>query len=352
MKKRVISILLSAVMILSLAACGGQSSSGTASGDSNNSNSASGSDGQTYDWSIATVLASGTLYEDALNHFADLLAEKSDGRIKLTVYMGGQLGSEKENIEALQMNGLEFFMGSSASMSSFTDAFAVWDLPYLFPSTEAARGVLDGECGQEVMDKLTSTGVKGLAYFENGMYVIASKTPIRQLSDVSGMRVRCIESNVQTDTYQAFGANPVVLSWGDIYTAMSNGTCDAISSTSVTGIYSAKFQEVAPYITRTEHIYSPHVLLMSQTLWDSLPADIQQIVQEASNEARDYDRELVSADVESTIKTFEEQGCEVIEVDKQEWMDAVKPVYEKHVGAGGVDQDLFDRIQTAAAAYQ
>ena len=70
---------------------------------------------------------------------------------------------------------------------------------------------------------------------------------------------------------------------------------------------------------------------MSQTLWDSLPADIQQIVQEASNEARDYDRELVSADVESTIKTFEEQGCEVIEVDKQEWMDAVKPVYEKHV---------------------
>lgn len=351
MKKRVISILLFVAMILSLAACGGQSNSGGSTGAADNSGTDS-TDGQTYDWSIATVLAAGTLYEDALNHFADLLAEKSGGRIKLTVYMGGQLGSEKENIEALQMNGLEFFMGSSASMSSFTGAFAVWDLPYLFPSTEAARGVLDGECGQEVMDKLSTTGVKGLAYFENGMYVIASKTPIRQLSDVSGMRVRCIESNVQTDTYKAFGANPVVLAWGDIYTAMSNGTCDAISSTSVTGIYSAKFQEVAPYITRTEHIYSPHVLLMSQTLWDSLPADIQQIVQEASNEARDYDRELVSADVDSTIKTFEEQGCEVIEVDKQEWMDAVKPVYAQHVGNGGVDQDLFDRIQTATAAYQ
>lgn len=343
MKKRLLSILLSASMALSLTACG----------SSNNSSAGGSSDGgETYDWSIATVLASGTLYEDALNHFSDLLKEKSDGRINLKVYMGGQLGSEKENIEALQMNGLEFWMGSSASLSSFTSALVIWDLPYLFPSTEAARAILDSDVGQEVLGKLDDIGVKGMAYFENGMYVIASKDPIRSLADVKGMRVRCIESDVQADTYTAFGANPVVLAWGDIYTAMSNGTCDAISSTSITGIYSAKFQEVAPYITRTEHIYSPHMLLMSKSLWDSLPEDIQQIVQEASDEARDYDRQLVSDDVEATIKTFEEQGCEVIEVDKQEWMDAVQPVYDKYIGTDGVDADLVSRIQAEAEQYK
>lgn len=353
MKKRVLSLIMAAMMLLPLAACG--SSTGSA-GSSNVSGSTSGTgsgsaSAETYDWKVANVLAEGGPWDLGLKKFSELLDEKSDGRITLTVYSGGQLGSEKETMEALQMNSLDFCIGSSATLSNFTDSQTVWDLPYLFLSTDAARKTLDSDVGQGVLDQLSDVGIKGLSYWENGVYAIAAKKPIQSLADLKGLKVRAIESNLQADTYLAFGATAVVIAWGDVYTALQNGTCDAVSSTTIPNMYSAKFYEVAKYITKTEHVYSPAPLLMSQKLWDSLPSDIQQIVQEAADEARDYEREQVTTAMDDCQSKMEAAGCTFYDVDKTEWSAAVKDVYSKYVGDNGIDSNLVSSIQAEAAKY-
>ena len=159
---------------------------------------------------------------------------------------------------------------------------SVFDLPYLFPDAATARKALSGEAAQGQLDALESIGMKGINYWENGIYAIGAVKPVKNLADLKGMRVRSIDSPLQADVYSALGAMPVVLAWGDIYTSIQTGVADAVSSTAVTNMYTQNFYEVAPYITLSNHGYSPAPLICSKSLWDSLSEDIQQLVMELS----------------------------------------------------------------------
>lgn len=152
------------------------------------------------------VLASDSVYGIALHKFADLIQEKSGGAITIEVYDAGSLGAEKECMEGLQMGTVDFWVGSTATCSNFTDSQTIYDLPYLFQNAEIAREVLQGETCQGILDQMSEVSVKGLCYFENGIYAIISKDPIETLDDMKGKKIRAVESNLQTDTYAALGA--------------------------------------------------------------------------------------------------------------------------------------------------
>ena len=237
---------------------------------------------ETYEWKAANVLAAGGAWDIGLQEFAKLLDEKSGGAIHLEIFNGGTLGQERDTIEGLQIGSVDFVICSSATLSNFIDTQNIWDLPYLFQTSEAARGVLDSQIGTDCLATLSSVGIKGLGYWENGMYILGSTKPIRTPEDMKGLRIRCIESSLQADLYSAFDANGVVIPWGDIYTSLQQGVCD-VTTTTLPNMYSAKQHEAAKYITQANQIYGPAPLLMSQDLWDSLPADIQAIVQEAAD---------------------------------------------------------------------
>jgi tripartite ATP-independent transporter DctP family solute receptor len=345
--KKIISILLTALMVVSLTACG-QSSGTSEPAKSNDTSSAVNSESSkevTYEWKAANVLAPSAPWDLGLQEFARLLNEKSDGKINLTVYSGGQLGGERDTMEGLQMGTVDFAIGSSATLSNFTDTNNIWDLPFLFSSKEAARGVLDGEIGQEVLDTLSDVGIKGLSYWENGLYAIGSKEPIQSLEDMKGKKIRAIESKLQTDVFSSFGATAVVIAWGDIYTSLQQGVCDGVDSTTVPNMYSAKFNEVAPYITLTNHGYSPAPLLMSQSLWESLPSDVQAIIIESAKEARIFELDAIDKAFETSRKGMEDAGATFYEIDAAEWSAAVEPVYEKYVGTMGIEEDMVNRIK-------
>ncbi|MGN1007827.1 MAG: TRAP transporter substrate-binding protein [Butyricicoccus sp.] len=337
--KRIASLALSLTLAASLAACGG-SSGGAGSAAENSSGS--------YQWSAANAQTTGGPWDQALLEFARLLDEKSDGAIQLTVYSGGQLASEKESIEGVQMGTIDFAICSSASLSSFTDSNNVWDLPYLFSDTESARKALKSDAAQPLLDTLSGVGIKGLSYWENGIYAIGSTKPIRTLDDLKNMRVRAIDSALQADIYTALGANAVVLAWGDIYTSVQQGVIDAISSTTVVNMHNSNFEEVAPYISLTNHGYSPAPLLMSQSLWDSLPEDIQQIVQEAADEAQQYEFDAMDAADTEARKAMTEAGAEFIDIDTEAMAAAVQPIYEKYVGTSGITKETIESLQAAA----
>ncbi|MBD9195977.1 MAG: TRAP transporter substrate-binding protein [Clostridiales bacterium] len=348
--KRILSIALTLAMALSLTACGGSSNSSSNGGSSDANSKGDGEAAASYQWTAANAQTTNGPWDLALLEFARLLDEKSGGAITLTVYSGGQMGSEKEGIEGVQMGNIDFAICSTASLSSFTDTNAVWDLPYLATNIEEGRKAISSDAAQGLLDSLSNVSIKGLSYWENGIYAIGSTTPIRSMADVQGMRIRAIDSALQADVYSSFGANPVVLAWGDIYTSIQQGVIDAISSTTIVNMHNSNFEEVAPYITTTNHGYSPAPLLMSQTLWDSLPSDIQAIVQEAADEAQAFEFQKMDEALSSCQEAMESAGAEFIDVDLTEWVNAVAPIYDKYVGEGGVDADLVAQLQEAAKA--
>ncbi|BAL01262.1 putative transporter [Oscillibacter valericigenes Sjm18-20] len=353
MKKKALSLILATLMVISLAACGSASSNSSSSPSSSSASAASSGDGSTpeYTWTAANVLAEDSVYGVALHKFADLIHEKSNGSITVDVYDAGTLGTEKECMEGLQMGTVDFEVASTATCSNFTASQTIYDLPYLFQNSAQAREVLQGDTCQGILGELSDVSIKGITYFENGIYAIISKSPIQSLSDMSGKKIRAIESNLQTDTYAALGATGVAIAWGDCYTALQTGVCDGISSTTIPNMYSAKFYEVGKYITRTNHGYSPCLFAMSQTLWDSLDADTQNLIVECANEARDYQYDYIDDMLVSLQTEMEAAGVTFYNIDTTEWADACAPIYDKYVGAGAnqIDPNLVAQIQSEAA---
>ncbi len=344
---KVLKFVLVFFMITLLGAC----HSGSESQKEASTNSEAKKETATYSWKAANVLSSGGAWDQGLLEFARLLKEKSNGTITLSVYSGGQLGGERDSIEGLQMGAVDFVICSSATLSNFSDSNNIWDLPFLFNSTTAARAVMDSEIGQNRLDALSSAGIKGLAYWENGMYVIGAKKPIKTPEDMKGLKVRAIESNMQADLFSAFGATSVVIPWGDVYTSLQQGVCDAQGSTTGPNMYSAKQHEVAQYITEAGQIYSPAPLLMSKKLWNSLSAENQKIVLDAANEAKLFERHAVDTLTEKSKQLMIEDGCEFITIDKNEWAGKLTSLYDNYVGKNGIEPEMVKQIKTISATY-
>lgn len=359
MKKRILSLTLALALVLALAACGGNSNQPASTGTQDSSNTSDTSGGSnasggeitdSYNWTVSSGLAVGSSWDLGLLRFAELLDERSGGKIKLTVHSGGTLGSAKETLEGVQMGSIDFIVESSASLSNFTDAMSVFDLPYLFKSNAEARKGLSGEAARGQLDALESVGFKGINYWENGIYAIGSVKEVRSLADLAGMRVRSIDSPLQADVYAALGAQPVVLSWGDIYTSLQQGVIDAVSSTTVPNMYTTNFYEVAPYIVLSNHGYSPAPLLCNLNMWNSLPANVQDLVIECANEAREYHYQVCDEQMSEFRANMEANDAVFIEIDTDEWAKAVQPVYEKYVGDGKINPALVEAIQADVTA--
>lgn len=345
MKKKILSLALAVVMVLSLAACGSSQPGGSTSTESAPATSETPAPAQTYNWTVSSGLAVGSSWDLGLIRFAELLNERSNGAITLTVHSGGTLGSAKECLEGVQMGSIDFIVESSASLSNFTKAMSVFDLPYLFKDAKEARAGLSGEAAKGQLAELESVGFKGINYWENGIYAIGSVKEVKSLADLSGMRIRSIDSALQADIYDCLGAMPVVLSWGDIYTSLQQGVVDAVSSTTVPNMYTANFYEVAPHIILSNHGYSPAPLLCNLNLWNSLPADIQQLVIDCANEARDYHYTVCDEQMADFRAKMEAAGADFTEINAEEWSNAVQPIYEKYVGADGIDPALVEAIR-------
>ena len=300
-----------------------------------------------YQWVASNDMAADAPWDKSLKEFGRLLNEKSGGRIELTIYSGGSLQSEIDSIAGVQMGTVDFVIANTSNLSSFTDSQRIWDLPYLFNDLETARKICQSDVAQQVLDGLSQDGIKGLCYWENGMNEIALTKEAHSLSDLKGLKIRSMNNPIHAKLYECFGASPVVLSWGDIYTGLQQGTINGISSTSVVNMFSSHFEEVAPYIIETDQLYTQGALCMSQKVWDSLPEDIKEIVMESATESQKYEYAQMDENSESAYAKMKEEGVQFISVDKEEFKATVTPIYEEYVGKNGVDAELVKKIQDA-----
>lgn len=299
------------------------------------------------DMNLAFVLPQDSHYGDAGKAFAAKIEELSGGDITINLKPAGALGGERDVIEGLQIGSIELAITSTGPVGNFVPAVYALDFPFLFDGYDRARAVLDGPIGQELLAKLDAHDVVGLAWAENGFrHITNSLHSIEKPQDLAGLKLRTMENRVHIAAFQAAGASPTPMSWTEVLTSLQQGTIDG-QENPIPVLVSNHIWEMQKYLTLTGHVYSPALVLMSKTHWDSLNQKEQGWFVEAAKVAATASRNRVSADEESGVALLREKGMTVTtDVDKAAFAAAVQPAYEEYAEKMGVT-DVIERIRAA-----
>ncbi|TWT27244.1 DctP family TRAP transporter solute-binding subunit [Planomicrobium sp. CPCC 101110] len=336
--KKLLGLLLMAIIIL--AACGRP-------GGESTTTSEGGGDEEVYTIRLAHLVPEEQSSHVAAVKFKEKLEAESDGRLKVELYPNGQLyGSDREAIEAVQLGNVEMTIPAVAAMASFNEKFSVFDLPFLFNNHEAAYEALDGELGQSLLKDLENNDIKGLVFGENGFrHVSNNEGPIESPEDMQGLKMRTLESPLHTDTFNAFGANASPFAFGELYTALQQGTYDAMDCP-ISLYYTNKFYEVQDYLTLTGHVYAATAILANNDFYNSLPEDLQALIMEGAEEFRTEQRQLAQQQDTEFLEQLKAEGMQVNELtDEQrsafrEAAESVYTKYEDQIGKDLIDQAL------------
>ena len=264
--------------------------------------------------------------------FAEIVAAKSGGKMKVQEFPSNQLGNEQQQTSALQGGVQEMQSPATTSIATIVKEFGVIDFPFSISNFAQADALLDGPVGQALLDKLPEKGLVGLAYWDLGFRnVTNSKRPIVKAEDLDGLKIRVIPNPVFLETFKAFKTNPVPMSFNELYTALETKTVDGQENPFAV-ILSNKFYEVQKFVSATNHVYATNIILVGKKFWDKLsPAD-QKILKDAAIEARNYQRQVSRQAAEKAVGELKAKGMQYNDIGapEQQKMQAIaKPVWEK-----------------------
>jgi tripartite ATP-independent transporter DctP family solute receptor len=282
--------------------------------------------------------------------FADLVSQKSGGKMKVKLFPAGVLGSDPAVISSLQGGTVEMTAVVPGLVAGAIKEFIIFDFPFLFNNEKEAYAVVDGPVGKKLLDKLPERGLIGLSYWEHGFRnVTNSKRPIAKLEDIQGLKIRVIQISIYVDMFNALGANAVAMPLPEVYTALETKAVDG-QENPFSFMEASKFYEVQKYASTTRHMYNPLLVLFSKKIWDQLSNDERKILLDAANEAKPYQRERSREMDVKAIDTVKSKGMIVTEFPPQEiarMREKVKPVtekYEKEAGEALV-KELYAEIE-------
>lgn len=338
--KNIRNLFLTLTIVLSLILMTGCGSNTSSSKPVN----AEGSNGEKIVFDASLPLGEGSHHAIGLEKFREELERLTDGRLSIKLHYNNELGGEREITEGMGINTIDMGLASTGPLGSFVNDFYMFDLPYLFKDVEHAYAVLDSEIGEELAQKLEQTAnVEVLAWWENGQrHETNSVRPIEKPADMEGIKHRTQESEVQVDTWRAFGADATPMAWPEVYTGLQQGVIESQENPLAT-ILDVRFFEVQDYLNLTGHVYSPLPFMMSKQLFESLSAEDQEAVKEAAKIATSTQREASKRLEAEALKKLEENGMTVTEPDLEAFSKAVEPVYEKW--APKINEELIDKVR-------
>lgn len=284
---------------------------------------------------------------EGLTNFSEKVEEISGGNVKVDVYFDAQLGSEPASIEGLNLGTIEMTRVATANMASFVPELEVFNLPFMFKDNEHYWNVLNGEVGDFFKAKFEEKGFKLLTFYEDGSRnVYHHEKFIETAEDLKGVKIRTMTSSIIQKSFEAMGASPTPMNFGELYTALQQGVVDA-GENNYSTIYTSKQYEVAPYITKTAHYRMPSVLIMSISSWNSLTSEQQAFVQEAADKSQTWEIEHFKSVDEGYLEKALEDGAQVMEfptAEKDKLVEMLKPVYDECNELVG--SDLVNKIIT------
>ncbi len=275
--------------------------------------------------------------------FAELVAKKSGGKMKVRTFPNGTLGGDLQTVSALQGGTIELTTLPPGLLVGLSKEFGAFDLPFLFNDFKEADTVLDGPVGKKFMDKLPK-GLVGLSYWDHGFRNVSnSKHAIAKAEDFQGLKLRALQAPLMIDTFNTLGSNAVAMAFTELYTALETKAVDG-QDNPIVAFQTNNFGEVQKHLSLTRHVYNPLIVLMSQKAWDQLSADERKVLMDAANETR-IEQRKVSREMEAkAIADVKKKGVTVTEVSAQErarMRDKVKSVtdkYTKEIGEGLVKE--------------
>ncbi|HOM61393.1 MAG TPA: TRAP transporter substrate-binding protein [Anaerohalosphaeraceae bacterium] len=264
-----------------------------------------------------------------LEYLAERVREKSDGHLIVEVFPNEQLGTEKEQIEALQIGYMAMTKTSTAPMESFVPELKIFGIPYLFRDSEHFWKVVQGPIGKKLLEAGVDKGLKGLCYYDAGARSFYAKKPITSPDDLKGLKVRVMQSIMAMEMIETMGASPTPIPWGELYTALDQGIVDAAENNPPSFETSRHF-EVCKYYILDEHVRVPDMLVISTEVWNHLSPQEQAILQEAVEESVVYNRKAWAEAEVASLNAVKAAGVTVIEPDKTLFQQAVRPMWERY----------------------
>ncbi len=322
--KKLLCLVLSLLMVLSLAACGGGSNPTTAAPATQGGNA--GTEGAK-DWGIKTQVTSTEkvtirlAYDVAEAHpshkatvekFKDVLEGVTNGNITVELYPNSQLGSLAENLESMRIGDLEMAYLNDSVICAIVPEYSLVGLPYLWTSLDAAHEALDGDFGQYLSKKLEEgIGILNLGWGDVGFRNITnSKKAISSPDDLKGLKIRTMTNPLHVEYFTALGAIPTPMSFSELFTALQQKTVDGQENPTAL-IFNNALYEAQSYMTVSEHVFTAINMNIAKPFFEKLPADYQALIKEAAANTMAYQRELITAENESRLAEIKAKGVEV-----------------------------------------
>ncbi len=311
--KRILSILIVLVMVsVVLVGCQSKAPAQT------NADTQSGDNGKIYEMVLASGSAVESSVTQALLKYKEYVDEHSNGRIVVNVYPNSQLGGEREIVEGIQSGSITLHAGSSAPQVNFVPAAVIFDMPFCFPNIEKSREVLSNSRFLDVIGaKYEEAGMKLVAISDGGFRTLTANKPVKTPADLKGMSVRTMENKYHLATWKELGANPTPLAFNELYTALQQGTVDA-QENPLELIASQKFYEQQDYVIMTNHVHHTTPIIMNLDFYNSLPEDLQRILDDAAEVSRKAALDYTDSNLESNRKKIEESGTAFIDLTSEE----------------------------------
>jgi C4-dicarboxylate-binding protein DctP len=298
---------------------------------------------------LSHVVAPDTPKGKGANKFKELAEKYTDGKVKVEVYPNSQLYKDNEEVDALQLGAVQMLAPSLSKFGPLgAREFEAFDLPYIFHDREALRKVTDGPVGKELLGKLESKGILGLAFWDNGFKIMSANKKIDSPDDMLGLKMRIQSSKVLEAQMKALGALPQVLAFSEVYQALQTGVVDGTENPP-SNMYTQKMHEVQKYATLTNHGYLGYALIVNKKFWEGLPADIRTQLEKAVEEATEYTNEIAQKENDGALEAMKKTGKtefhELTLAERKAWIEALKPVHKEMESRIG--RDLLQKIYAA-----
>jgi tripartite ATP-independent transporter DctP family solute receptor len=277
--------------------------------------------------------------------FQKALNEKSGGKIQIKIFPDGQLGSEREALELLQIGSVAVTKVSAATLSNFVPEYHILGIPYLFKDKQHQYDVLEGEVGKSILEKGSKFWLRGLCYYDAGSRSFyTSNKAIRKPEDLKGLKIRVMNNQMAINMVEALGGSPTPMAYGELYTAIQQGVVDGAENNPPSFV-SSNHYEVSKYYTLDQHSSVPDVLLIGTKFWEKLTAEEKQWVQEAADESSQAEKVFWQNSVEESMATARKAGVEIIIPDKSLFQEQSKSVLEAFVKQHPEMSEMINKIK-------
>lgn len=299
-----------------------------------------------YELSIAIDSQEDTVTGIFMNKFADLLEEKSNGRMKINRFPNSQLGGDGEITEAVQNGNIAFVVQTTAPQVSFVPEAAIFDAPMAFKNLDVARKVLDGKLTDKLKDYYAKKKLILLGFADQDFRVMSSNKKVEKMSDLKGIKIRTMENPNHIAFWKLVGANPTPMAWSEVYIGLQQGSIDA-QENPIETIVASKVYEQQDDVILTNHILHTLCLIGSPSIINELPEELQKVIYEAADEAKVYARKMTDERNEGRVKIIKDSGTKIIPFNEELFNDmrtASEPVWkslEKQIG-----KDLVDTLRS------